>query len=61
MEKQLFSFYSNNLEVLDDKWKKFCVENFKGRELGDMYHNSNAFWRFVEKEFTNDGIRKRAS
>lgn len=55
----IMTFYTKNLESLDQKWKVFCFKNFKGRMIGDMYNNHHAFWSFVEKEYKNDWVWNR--
>lgn len=62
MTKSVMDFYSKNLETLDNQWKHHCLSNYKGREAGDKYHSSSAFWRFVEERFeSNERVRKGKS
>jgi hypothetical protein len=50
--KDIYDFYSKNLNKLDTEWKDFCFSYSKNvKEAGDMYYNEGDFWIFVEDKF----------
>lgn len=50
--KDIYDFYSKNLNKLDSEWKEFCFKvNKTLQEAGDSYYNERMFWDFVEARY----------
>jgi hypothetical protein len=50
--KNIYDFYSKNLNKLDEEWKKFCfTTNRDIKDAGDFYYNEEMFWVFVEDQY----------
>ena len=50
--KDIYDFYSKNLNKLDEEWKLFCFSTGKSvKDAGDFYYNEEMFWVFVEDKY----------